>query len=105
MRPDTIVEVRRFRNLLHCSCVLLLGLPALAAAQPQPASNQATGYLVFLRGTPVGRELVIFTRDQKQISITAQGRMLAPLNITIRAAEFRYQPDWTPSAFKLEKMA
>jgi dienelactone hydrolase len=65
-------------------------------------SNQATGYLVFLSGSPVGRELVMFNRDQKQISITAQGRMLAPLNVTIRAAEFRYQPDWTPSAFKLD---
>ena len=92
----------RFRNLLHCTCVFLLGLPALAAAQPQPASTQATGYLIFLRGNPVGREMVTFTRDQKQISITTQGRMLAPLNVTIRGAEFKYQPDWTPSTFTLD---
>jgi dienelactone hydrolase len=102
VRPDTIVEVRRFRNLLHCTCVFLLGLPALAAAQQQPVSTQATGYLVFLRGNPVGREIITINRDQKQISITTQGRMLAPLNVTIRAAEFRYQPDWTPSAFTLD---
>lgn len=104
MRPDTIVEVRRFRNLLHCTCVVLLGLPGLAAAQPQAASTStpATGYLIFLRGSPVGREAITFNRDQKQISITTQGRMLAPLNVTIRAAEFRYQPDWTPLAFTLD---
>lgn len=102
MRPDTIVEVRRFRNLLHCTCVFLLGLPALAAAQQQPVSTQGTGYLVFLRGNPVGREIITINSDQKQISITTQGRMLAPLNVTIRAAEFRYQPDWTPSAFTLD---
>ncbi len=102
MRPDTIDEVRRFRNLLHCTCLVLLGLPALAAAQQQAVSTQGTGYLVFLRGGPVGRELITFNRDQKQISITTQGRMLAPLNVTIRSAEFRYQPDWTPSAFSLD---
>jgi dienelactone hydrolase len=94
--------VRRFRNLLHCTCVFLLGLPALAAAQPQAVSTQGTAYLVFLRGNPVGREVIVVNRDEKQISITTQGRMLAPLNVTIRAAEFRYQPDWTPSAFRLD---
>ena len=28
--------------------------------------------------------------------------MLAPLNVTVRAAEFKYQPDSTPSAFNLD---
>ena len=28
--------------------------------------------------------------------------MLAPLNVTIRHAEFRYRPDWTPTAFTLD---
>jgi dienelactone hydrolase len=102
VRPDTIVEVRRFRNLLHCTCVFLLGLPALAAAQLQPVSTPATGYLVFLRGNPVGRELITVNGDQKQVSITTQGRMLGPLNVTIRAAEFRYQRDWTPLSFTLD---
>jgi dienelactone hydrolase len=102
VRPDTIGNVRRFRNLFHCTCVFLLGLPAPAAAQQQAASTPATGYLFFLRGSPVGREIVTVNRDQKQISITTQGRMLAPLNVTIRAAAFRYQPDWTPSAFTLD---
>ena len=102
MRPDTIDEVPRLRILLHCTCLFLLGLPAIAAAQQQVVSPPGTGYLVFLRGNPVGRELIAFNRDQKQISIVTQGRMLAPLNVTIRSAEFRYQPDWTPSAFMLD---
>ncbi len=28
--------------------------------------------------------------------------MLAPLNVTVRTAEFKYRPDWTPSAFTLD---
>jgi dienelactone hydrolase len=79
-----------------------LSLPALAAAQPQSASAQSTGYLAFLRGSPLGRELVTVNRDQNAITITTQGRMLAPLNVTIRHAEFKYRPDWTPTAFTLD---
>ena len=74
----------------------------MAAAQPQATSTQATGYAVFLRGSPIGREAVTFTRDQNAITITTQGRMLAPLNVTVRSAEFKYTPDWTPSAFTLD---
>jgi dienelactone hydrolase len=94
--------VPRFRYLVHCICVSLLGLPAVAAAQPQATSTSATGYAVFLRGSPIGREAVTFTRDQNAITITTQGRMLAPLNVTVRNAEFKYTPDWTPSAFTLD---
>jgi len=100
--PDTIVEVHHLRYLVHCTCLFLLGLPGLAAAQQQAASTQGTGYLVFFRGNPLGRELVTVNRDQTGISITTQGRMLAPLNVTIRNAEFKYLPDWTPSAFTLD---
>jgi dienelactone hydrolase len=101
-RPDTIVEVRFYRYLIHCTCVFLLGLPALAAAQQRVPSAQATGYAVFLRGTPIGRELVTFNRDQSGITITTQGRMTAPLNATLRNAEFKYNADWTPTAFTLD---
>ena len=93
----------RNRYLAHCTCVFLLGLAGLAAAQPQAASTpKATGYLVFLRGNPLGRELVTVSRDQNGIAITAQGRMLAPLNVTVRSAEFKYRSDWTPTAFTLD---
>ena len=94
--------MRRSRYLVHCTCVFLLGLPVLAAAQPQAATNKAIGYAVFLRGTAIGRELVTPRRDQSGITFTTQGRMLAPLNVTIRAGEFKYQPDWTPVSFNLD---
>jgi dienelactone hydrolase len=57
---------------------------------------------VFLRGMAIGRELVTLTRDQSAITIATQGRLLAPLNVNIRAAEFKYQPDWTPISFNLD---
>jgi len=92
-----------FRSFVHCTCVFLLGLSGLAAAQPQTASTQpATGYLVFVRGNPLGREAVTVNRDQNGITIRSQGRMLAPLNVTVRSAEFRYRSDWTPTSFSLD---
>jgi dienelactone hydrolase len=94
--------VHRFKYLVHCTCVFLLSLPVLAAAQPQTAAGKPTGYAVFLRGTAIGRELVTFHRDQSGIVITTQGRLLAPLNVNIRTAEFKYQADWTPTSFNLD---
>ena len=55
-----------------------------------------------MRGNPLGRELVTFNRDQSGITITTQGRMLAPLNITVRNAEFKYLADWTPTTLSLD---
>ena len=77
-------------------------MPGLAVAQPQAATSKPTGYAIFLRGTAVGRELVTFHRDQSGITITTQGRLLAPLNVNIRSAEFKYQADWTPTSFNLD---
>lgn len=94
--------MRRLRYLVHCTCVFLLGLPGLAVAQPQAPAGKPTGYAVFLRGTAIGRELVSVTRDQSAITIATQGRLLAPLNVNIRAAEFKYRPDWTPISFNLD---
>jgi pimeloyl-ACP methyl ester carboxylesterase len=91
-----------FRLLAYCTCVFLLGASGLSVAQPLPTSVPGTGYLLFIRGNPIGREAVTFNRDQNGITITTQGRMTAPLNITLRNAEFKYQADWTPSALTLD---
>jgi pimeloyl-ACP methyl ester carboxylesterase len=57
---------------------------------------------VFVRGAPLGREAVTATRDQSGTTIASQGRLAAPLNLTIRAAEFKYRPDWTPVSFMMD---
>lgn len=94
--------VLRFRRFAHCTWVLLLLLPGLAEAQPDAAGPRGTGYTVFLRGSPLGNEAVTVTVNQDGTTITTQGRLVAPLDVTIRSAEFKYRPDWTPASFLLD---
>ena len=78
--------------------VALLGTGA-AAQQAAPA---ATGYTIFLRGSPVGHEDVVVRTDATGTTITSVGRASVPENTTIGKAEVRYAPDWTPESFVLE---
>jgi pimeloyl-ACP methyl ester carboxylesterase len=84
----------------YCTWALaaLLGTAA-AAQQPAPA---ATGYTIFLRGTPIGHEDVVVRTDATGTTITSEGRASLPENSTIRKAEVRYSTDWTPESFVLE---
>jgi len=57
---------------------------------------------VFLRGTQIGREEVSVEKNAGGLTITSQGRLLAPLNVVIKKAEFKYRPDGSPELFTLE---
>ena len=57
---------------------------------------------MFLRGTPLGREVVSIRRNEEGTTITAQGRFVAPLNLTLRNAEFKYRQDWSPASFTMD---
>lgn len=84
----------------YCTWALAALLGATATAQqPSPA---ATGYTIFLRGTPIGHEDVVVRTDGTGITITSEGRASVPENSTIRKAEVRYTKDWTPESFVLE---
>ena len=78
--------------------VALLGTGA-AAQQPSPA---ATGYTIFLKGSPVGHEDVAVRTDDTGTTITSVGRASVPENSTIGKAEVRYSRDWAPESFVLE---
>ena len=95
----------RFWHLVHCIGVLLVALPGLSAAQPQPVTRQGTGYTVFLRGTPLGREVITISQDADGTTVSAQGRLAAPLDVTVRVAEFKYRTDWSPTSFRLDATA
>jgi pimeloyl-ACP methyl ester carboxylesterase len=85
--------------------VLLFVLTARPAAQaPATASTaeEPTGYTVFLRGTPIGRESVSVRSDADGLSVVTEGRISAPADLIIRRAEFNYSADWTPRAMSLE---
>ena len=86
--------------LRYCTWAILLVLST--AAQAQEAAPRPTGYTVFLKGTPIGREDVTVRVDASGVSIMSQGRMSVPASVTTRRAEVKYSPDWTPQSFNLE---
>jgi pimeloyl-ACP methyl ester carboxylesterase len=101
-------------RLFYLTCALALTLatatatPAAAeqaAAQPASAAAKPTGYAIFLRGTPVGREELTVREDASGTTIIVQGRLAAPLNVVTRRAEMKYAADGTPQQFSLEATA
>jgi pimeloyl-ACP methyl ester carboxylesterase len=105
---------RTLAPLLHLTCALALVLTATTAtaaaaqqapAQPASATAKPTGYAIFLRGAPVGREEVVVRQDATGTTITVQGRLAAPLNVVTRRAEMKYAADGTPEQFSLEATA
>jgi len=93
-------------RLLHCTWALSLILAVPLAAQqggaPQPGQAQTTTYLVFLAGSPIGREDVTVRPDAQGITISSQTRLGAPVNATTTRAEARYRTDWSPESLALE---
>src|SRR5687768_9111825 len=90
-------------RFFHCTCAFLLLLAVGAPAQaPQPA---ATGYTVFLRGTPIGRENVSVQSDATGMTVVTEGRVSAPADLVIRRAEFKYGPDGSAESFSLDATA
>lgn len=63
---------------------------------------QSTGYTLFSRGVPIGREDVTVSTDTRGTTISSQSRVSGPASITVRKAEVRYQRDWAPESFTLD---
>ena len=87
----------------HCTWAVigLLAVP-LGAQTPQPRAATTTGYVIFFRGTPIGREDVSVRTDAAGTTITSQGRSRAPLNTVWQHVEFRYDPAWSPELLVLD---
>ncbi len=86
-------------RVFHCSWALALVLAALPEAR-QPAAS--TGYTIFVRGTPIGREDVSIESGPTGPTVVSSGRLSAPLNVVLRRAELKYRPDWTPERIFLD---
>ena len=89
--------------VLYCIWALVLLVAAPVAAQQAPAAPQApegaTGYTVFLRGQPIGREDVTVQRTAAgATTIVSQTRLGPPINLVTRRAEVRYRPDGSAEA-------
>ena len=92
-------------RFFYFTCALTLTMAAAAAAQPAPATLKPTTYKIFLGGTQVGTEQVIVREDATGTTITAQGRLGAPLNVVTQRAEMKYAADGSPERFVLEGSA
>ena len=92
-------------RFLHCTWVFLLFLAVPAAAQLPVSAPAATGYTVFVRGNPVGREDVTVQASAAGTTIVTEGRITSPAPFVIRRAEFKYAPDWSPESFQLDASA
>lgn len=103
---------------LYCIWALLLLLtgPAVAGqaatAQSSPAVPPATvapsaggaprTFVIFLRGSAIGREELTVATDSTGFTLTAQARIGAPVNIVTRRAEARYRSDWSPESLVID---
>ena len=91
-------------RFFYFTCALALTLAAPAAGQA-PATVKPTTYKIFLGGTQVGTEQVTVREDATGTTITAQGRLGAPLNVVTQRAEMKYAADGSPERFVLEGSA
>src|SRR5690349_10109854 len=91
--------MRPYLRLLYCTWALLLLAPSLCDAQQLAAGP--TAYTTFVRGTPIGREDITVKSDASGLTVTSQGRLGAPANLTIQQAEFRYAANGAPQSFEL----
>jgi len=91
-------------RLVYCIWVALLVAAAVpaAAAQDQPQSVPSTGYMVFLRGVPLGREQVSVRSDANGTTITSNSRLAAPLDVVLEHGEVIYGEDGSPTSLTLQ---
>jgi pimeloyl-ACP methyl ester carboxylesterase len=86
--------------------LLALAIPASAQQAPAPAPPAAPAevrtYVVILRGSPIGREVLTVRTDGDGTTLSAQARVGAPINLETRKAEVHYRPDWTPRSLAID---
>jgi pimeloyl-ACP methyl ester carboxylesterase len=73
------------------------------AAQAPPADARA--YLVFFRGSAIGREDITVRTEAGDLVISGTGRLSPPLDILTKRAEVRYGADWSPRSMEFEGVA
>jgi pimeloyl-ACP methyl ester carboxylesterase len=75
------------------------------AAQPPAASSAQAGdasLAIFIGGREVGREQVHLSRAGAEWIITATGRTVEPVGLTLTRFNIRYSSDWQPIELRLE---
>src|SRR5262249_19486062 len=75
---------------------------ALASAAHAQQSDPNATFRVFLRGTPIGSEDVVVQRAADGWTISGTGHLGAPLDLTTRRLEVRYDANWKPQELTID---
>jgi uncharacterized protein len=84
---------------------LLVAAAAAPSAQQQALVFQpgtTSGFMIFLRGAPIGVEQMAVSRTPEGWSILSTGRLAPPFDVVARKVEVRYDADWKPIAFNID---
>src|SRR5439155_11171549 len=77
-----------------------VGAAGVARAQEPPLAPtqlpSAESFTVFVKAVPVGTEQISVTRGAGGWTIVSSGRMGAPIDISARRVQVRYNEDWKP---------
>src|SRR5204863_9201917 len=75
---------------------------AVMFAQPQPAEDVTSTYIVFVRAERVGSEDISVTRTPTGWTITSSGTAGPPIDLVTRQLQARYTTDWKPLDLKID---
>jgi pimeloyl-ACP methyl ester carboxylesterase len=90
---------------LHCTVLALLAIVALGVPAAAQSSDEAASFRVFLRGSAIGGEDVTVRQTPDGVTITASGRLSAPLDLVMRQCVVRYDSQWRPVEVAVDAMA
>jgi alpha-beta hydrolase superfamily lysophospholipase len=87
-------------RVFYCTWAILavLALPGVA----QSPADTGYGYIIFLRGVPIGREDISIRSTSEGTTISSRGSAAAPFNTVSRNAELRYAPDGSARSFQFD---
>ena len=85
-------------RILYCTWAILALVAQSAGAQAD------TGYTIFVRGVPIGREIISVQTGAQGTIVISQGSATAPISSIFRHVEYRYGADGNPRSFEFDGM-
>jgi len=82
--------------------VAVASMAAFAPAADAQQADTTVTFRIFLRGSPIGSEDVSVQRSTQGWTITGTGHLGAPLDLTTRRLEVRYDANWKPQELTID---
>ena len=82
--------------------VAVASMAALAPAADAQQADTTVTFRIFLRGSPIGSEDVSVQRSAQGWTISGTGHLGAPLDLTTRRLEVRYDANWKPQELTID---